>query len=61
MPIQYEGIIASTAGAVSRQPCSISAYGEFQFTGDIVASGLEDLFTFSISAIRSAAQSTVFC
>ena len=52
MPIQYEGIIAEHRWC--RQQAAlfdICHMGEFQFKGDIVTAGLEDLFTFSITAI----------
>jgi len=52
MPIQYEGIIAEHRWC--RQQAAlfdICHMGEFLFTGDLVASGLEDLFTFSLAAI----------
>jgi aminomethyltransferase len=52
MPIQYDGIIAEhracREGAALFDICHM---GEFLFTGDPVASGLEDLFTFSVTSI----------
>lgn len=52
MPIQYEGIIAEHRWC--REQASlfdICHMGEFLFKGDIVASGLEDVFTFSVKSI----------
>ncbi|MDK9717421.1 MAG: glycine cleavage system aminomethyltransferase GcvT [Trichlorobacter sp.] len=52
MPIQYEGIIAEHRWCREQAALfDICHMGEFQFKGDIVAAGLEDLFTFSITAI----------
>lgn len=52
MPIQYEGIIAEHRWCRERAALfDICHMGEFLFKGDIVASGLEDLFTFSVTAI----------
>jgi aminomethyltransferase len=52
MPIQYEGIIAEYRWCREQAALfDICHMGEFRFTGDIVASGLEDLFTFSVAAI----------
>jgi len=52
MPIQYEGIIAEHRWCREQAALfDICHMGEFIFKGDIVASGLEDLFTFSITAI----------
>ncbi len=52
MPIQYEGIIAEhracREGAALFDICHM---GEFIFQGDIVADGLEDVFTFSVASI----------
>jgi aminomethyltransferase len=52
MPIQYEGIIAEHKWC--REQASlfdICHMGEFLFLGDIQASGLEEVFTFSVSSI----------
>lgn len=52
MPIQYEGIIAEHRAC--RQQAAlfdICHMGEFIFSGDIAASGLEDVFTFSVASI----------
>jgi len=52
MPIQYEGIIAEHRAC--RQQAAlfdICHMGEFIFSGDIVADGLEDVFTFSVASI----------
>jgi aminomethyltransferase len=52
MPIQYEGIIAEHRWC--RQQAAlfdICHMGEFLFKGDLVAAGLENLFTFSVTAI----------
>ncbi len=52
MPIQYEGIIAEHRAC--RQQAAlfdICHMGEFIFSGDIVADGLEDIFTFSVDSI----------
>jgi aminomethyltransferase len=52
MPIQYEGIIAEHAWCRSKAALfDICHMGEFQFEGDIVTSGLEDVFTFSVASI----------
>jgi aminomethyltransferase len=52
MPIQYEGIIAEHRWCRERAALfDICHMGEFLFTGDIVASGLEDVFTFSVATI----------
>ncbi len=52
MPIQYEGIIAEhracREGAALFDICHM---GEFIFQGDLVADGLEDIFTFSVVTI----------
>ena len=52
MPIQYEGIIAEHRAC--RQQAAlfdICHMGEFIFSGDMVADGLEDVFTFSVASI----------
>src|SRR5512136_3251043 len=52
MPIQYEGIIAEHRWCREKAALfDICHMGEFHFRGDIVASGLEDVFTFSIAGI----------
>jgi len=52
MPIQYEGIIAEHRWCREQAALfDICHMGEFLFVGDIVAGGLEDLFTFSVTAI----------
>ncbi|BCS54609.1 glycine cleavage system aminomethyltransferase GcvT [Geobacter sp. SVR] len=52
MPIQYEGIIAEHAWCRSHVALfDICHMGEFQFEGDFEASGLEDVFTFSVKSI----------
>jgi len=52
MPIQYEGIIAEHRWCREQAALfDICHMGEFLFKGDIRASGLEDLFTFSVAAI----------
>ena len=52
MPIQYEGILAEHRWCREQAALfDICHMGEFLFKGDFVASGLEDLFTFSVSAI----------
>lgn len=52
MPIQYEGIIAEHRWCREQAALfDICHMGEFTFKGNIVTSGLEDLFTFSITAI----------
>lgn len=52
MPIQYEGIIAEHRWCREQAALfDICHMGEFLFTGDLVASGLEDMFTFSVTAI----------
>ncbi|HZV82282.1 MAG TPA: glycine cleavage system aminomethyltransferase GcvT [Geobacteraceae bacterium] len=52
MPIQYEGIIAEhracREGAALFDICHM---GEFIFQGDLVADGLEDIFSFSVVTI----------
>jgi aminomethyltransferase len=52
MPIQYEGIIAEHRWCREKAALfDICHMGEFLFRGDIVASGLEDVFTFSVAGI----------
>ena len=52
MPIQYEGIIAEHRWCREKAALfDICHMGEFLFTGDILADGLEDIFTFSINSI----------
>jgi len=52
MPIQYEGIIAEHRACRERSALfDICHMGEFIFEGDIVADGLEDVFTFSVAGI----------
>jgi len=52
MPIQYEGIIAEhracREGAALFDICHM---GEFIFQGNLVADGLEDIFSFSVATI----------
>ena len=52
MPIQYEGIIAEHGWCRSKAALfDICHMGEFLFQGDFEASGLEDVFTFSVKTI----------
>jgi aminomethyltransferase len=52
MPIQYEGIIAEHRACREQAALfDICHMGEFVFEGDIVAAGLEDVFTFSVVSI----------
>lgn len=52
MPIQYEGILAEHRWCREQAALfDICHMGEFLFKGDLVASGLEDMFTFSVTAI----------
>ena len=52
MPIQYEGIIAEHRWCREKAALfDICHMGEFLFKGDIVASGLENVFTFSVATI----------
>ncbi|AAR33707.1 glycine cleavage system aminomethyltransferase GcvT [Geobacter sulfurreducens] len=52
MPIQYEGIIAEHRWCREKASLfDICHMGEFLFTGDIIADGLEDVFTFSVASI----------
>lgn len=52
MPIQYHGIIAEH-GWCRREAAlfDVSHMGEFLFRGDLVKSGLEDMFTFSVTSL----------
>lgn len=52
MPIQYEGIIAEHRWCREKAALfDICHMGEFLYKGDIVAGGLEDVFTFSVKSI----------
>jgi glycine cleavage system T protein (aminomethyltransferase) len=52
MPIQYEGILAEHRWCRERAALfDICHMGEFLFRGDFVASGLDEVFTFSVSSI----------
>jgi aminomethyltransferase len=52
MPIQYEGILAEHRWCRERAALfDICHMGEFLFKGDFAASGLDDVFTFSVSSI----------
>lgn len=52
MPIQYEGIIAEHLSCREQAALfDICHMGEFIFEGDILADGLEDVFTFSVVTI----------
>ena len=52
MPIQYSGIIAEHKWCRERAALfDICHMGEFLFQGDIVADGLEEVFTFSVKGI----------
>ena len=52
MPIQYEGIIAEHGWCRNQAALfDICHMGEFLFQGDFDASGLEDVFTFSVKTI----------
>lgn len=52
MPIQYEGIIAEHSWCRTQASLfDICHMGEFLFQGDFETSGLEDVFTFSVSTI----------
>lgn len=52
MPIQYEGIIAEHSWCrTSASLFDICHMGEFLFQGDFDASGLENVFTFSVKTI----------
>src|ERR1044072_7745219 len=52
MPIQYEGIIAEHKWCREQAALfDICHMGEFLFQGDFAATGLEDVFTFSVNSI----------
>ncbi|MCM2358714.1 MAG: glycine cleavage system aminomethyltransferase GcvT [Geobacteraceae bacterium] len=52
MPIQYEGILAEHRWCREQAALfDICHMGEFLFRGDIVAAGLEEVFTFSVLSI----------
>ena len=52
MPIQYEGIIAEHRACREQAALfDICHIGEFIFRGNILADGLEDIFTFSVATI----------
>jgi len=52
MPIQYDSIIAEHRWCREKAALfDICHMGEFHFRGDIIASGLEDVFTFSVKGI----------
>jgi glycine cleavage system T protein (aminomethyltransferase) len=52
MPIQYEGILAEHRWCRERAALfDICHMGEFLFRGDFAASGLDDVFTFTVSSI----------
>jgi aminomethyltransferase len=52
MPIQYEGILAEHRWCRERAALfDICHMGEFHFKGDFAASGLDDVFTFSVGTI----------
>ncbi|GFO54827.1 aminomethyltransferase [Geomonas sp. Red276] len=52
MPIQYEGILAEHRWCREQAALfDICHMGEFLFKGDLVAGGLEDVFTFSVKGI----------
>lgn len=52
MPIQYEGIIAEHRWCREKAAIfDICHMGEFRYKGDIVAGGLEGVFTFSVVSI----------
>jgi aminomethyltransferase len=52
MPIQYEGIIAEHRWCREKAALfDICHMGEFHFQGDFATSGLEELFTFSVTGI----------
>jgi aminomethyltransferase len=52
MPIQYEGILAEHRWCREKVALfDICHMGEFLYLGDIVAGGLEDVFTFSVASI----------
>ncbi len=52
MPIQYEGILAEHRACREKSALfDICHMGEFRYKGDLVAGGLEDVFTFSVASI----------
>ena len=52
MPIQYEGIIAEHRWCREKAAIfDICHMGEFLYRGDIIAGGLENVFTFSVAKI----------
>jgi len=52
MPIQYEGIIAEHRWCRAKAALfDICHMGEFHFQGDFTTSGLEEIFTFSVTGI----------
>lgn len=52
MPIQYQGILAEHRQCRERAALfDVSHMGEFYFQGDMEASGLESIFTFSVRSI----------
>lgn len=52
MPIQYAGIIAEHKWCREQAALfDICHMGEFLFKGDVVADGLDDVFTFSVNSI----------
>jgi len=52
MPIQYEGIIAEHRACREQAALfDICHMGEFIFQGNLLADGLEDIFTFSVATI----------
>lgn len=52
MPIQYSGIIAEHRWCREKAALfDICHMGEFSYRGDIVAGGLEDVFTFSVQSL----------
>jgi len=52
MPIQYEGIIAEHRACREHAALfDICHMGEFIFQGDLLADGLENIFTFSVATI----------
>ena len=52
MPIQYEGILAEHRWCREKAALfDICHMGEFLYRGDIVAGGLDDVFTFSVASI----------
>ncbi len=52
MPIQYEGILAEHRACREKAALfDICHMGEFRYKGDLVAGGLEDVFTLSVASI----------